>query len=123
MDKHTIRHDGNPLTPEPTRKAEALTKTPTTIASRREENVALKKWSKPWLCCANGILETKENDGNTVAKAPVPRTNPNTKEAPTTPKPHTHPSHERDGQAFLFIVVYYDFNVSLFFFLLFIINR
>jgi hypothetical protein len=35
----------------------------------------------------------------TLAKAQTPRTNPNTKESSTTPKPHTHPSHERDGQA------------------------
>jgi hypothetical protein len=48
-----------PLTPKPTRKAEALAKAPPTIASRREEDVALKKRPKPWLCCANGILETK----------------------------------------------------------------
>jgi hypothetical protein len=48
-----------PLTPKSTRKAEALAKAPPTIASRREEDVALKKWPKPWLCCANGILETK----------------------------------------------------------------
>jgi hypothetical protein len=49
-----------PLTPNPTRKAEALTKAPPTISSRHEEDVALKKWPKPWLCCANGILETKQ---------------------------------------------------------------
>ncbi len=36
-----------PLTPKPTRKAEALAKAPPTIASRREEDVALKKWPKP----------------------------------------------------------------------------
>jgi hypothetical protein len=36
-----------PLTPKPTRKVEALTKAPPTIASRREEDVALKKWPKP----------------------------------------------------------------------------
>ncbi len=89
----------SPLTPKPTRKTLALTKAPTTIVSRREEDVALKKWPKSWLSCANGILETKGNDGSTAAKAPAPRTNPNTKEAPTAPKPHTHPSHERDGQA------------------------
>jgi hypothetical protein len=86
------------LTPKPTRKTEALVKTPSTIVSRREEDVALKKWSKTWLSCANGILETKANDGSTL-KAPVPRTNPSTKEATTVPKPHTHPSHERDWQA------------------------
>jgi hypothetical protein len=39
----------DPLTPKPTRKAEALAKAPPTIASRREEDVALKKWPKPWL--------------------------------------------------------------------------
>jgi hypothetical protein len=81
-----------PLTPKPTRKAEALVK-------GHEENVSLKKWPNPWLFSVNGILETKANDGSTTTKAPVPRTNPNTKEAPTAPKPHTHPSHERDGQA------------------------
>jgi hypothetical protein len=36
---------------------------------------------KPWLCCANDIFETKTKDGSTAAKAPAPRTNPNTKEA------------------------------------------
>jgi hypothetical protein len=54
-----------PLTLKPTRKSETLVKTPSTIASCREENVVLKKWSKPWLYYANGILETKANDGNT----------------------------------------------------------
>ena len=38
-----------PLTPKPTRKAEVLAKATTTIVSRREEDVVLKKWSKPWL--------------------------------------------------------------------------
>jgi hypothetical protein len=74
-----------PLTPKPTRKAEALAKAPPTIASRREEDVALKKWPKPWLCCANGILETKANDGSTAAKAPAPRTNPKAIPRPSTP--------------------------------------
>jgi hypothetical protein len=32
-----------PLTPKPTRKAEALAKAPPNITSRREEGVALKK--------------------------------------------------------------------------------
>ncbi len=36
-----------PLTPKPTRKAEALAKAPPTIASRREEDAALNKWPKP----------------------------------------------------------------------------
>ena len=88
-----------PLTPKPTRKAEALTKAPSTIASRHKEDAVLKEVTKSRLCCANGIFETKTKDGSTAAKAPVPRTNPNTKEAPTAPKPHSHPSHERDRQA------------------------
>ena len=88
-----------PLTPKPKRKAEALANAPPTIASRLEEDAALKKWPKPRLCCTNDIPETKANDGSTAAKAPDPRTNPNTKEASTAPKPHTHPSHECDGQA------------------------
>ena len=88
-----------PLTPKPTRKAEALAKAPPTIASRRKDDVALKEVAKPRLCCANGIFETKTKDGSTTAKAPAPRTNPNTKEAPTAPKPHTRQSHECDGRA------------------------
>jgi hypothetical protein len=36
-----------PLTPNPTRKVETLTKAPPTIASRREEDVVLKKCPKP----------------------------------------------------------------------------
>jgi hypothetical protein len=47
------------LTPKPTRKTEVLTKAPPTIVSRREEDVVLKNWPKPWLYCANNILETK----------------------------------------------------------------
>ena len=88
-----------PLTPKSTRKAEALAKAPPTIASSREEDAALKEVALPRYRCANGILETKAKDESTAAKAPAPRTNPNTKEAPTAPKPHTHPSHECDGQA------------------------
>jgi hypothetical protein len=34
-----------PLTPKPTRKAEALAKAPQTIASRREEDVAMNEVS------------------------------------------------------------------------------
>ena len=56
----------SPLKPKPTRKAEVLVKAPSTIDSRREENVTLKKWSKSWLSYANDILETKANDGNTT---------------------------------------------------------
>ena len=85
-----------PLTPKPTRKAEDLAKAPPTITSRRKEDDALKEVAKPRLCCANGKFETKTKDGSTGVKVPDSRTNPNTKEAPTAPKPHTHPSHERD---------------------------
>jgi hypothetical protein len=87
-----------PLTPKPTRKVEVLVKAPATITSRRKEDTAMKEVAKPRLC-ANGIFETKTKDGSTAAKAPAPRTNPNTQEAPTAPKTHTHPSHECDGQA------------------------
>ena len=61
-----------PLTPKPTRKTESLVKVPSTMASRHEENVTLKKWPKSWLSYANGILESKANDGSTAAKAPAP---------------------------------------------------
>jgi hypothetical protein len=61
-----------PLTPKPTRKAEALAKAPPTIASRREEDVALKKWSKPWLSCANYILETKSKRRKHLSESPGP---------------------------------------------------
>jgi len=88
-----------PLTPKTTRKSEALAKAPPTIASSLEEDAALKEVTLSRYRYANGILETKPKDGNTAAKAPAPCTNPNTKEAPTAPKPHTHPSHECDGQA------------------------
>jgi hypothetical protein len=89
-----------PLTPKPTRKAEALARAPPTIASRHEEDTVLKEVEiLPRYHCANCILETKTTDGNTTTKTPAPRTNPNTKEAPTAPKRHTHPPHERDGQA------------------------
>jgi hypothetical protein len=63
-----------PLTVKPKRKTETLAKAPPTIVSRLEEDDALKKWPKPRLGCANGILETKANDGRTAAKATAPRT-------------------------------------------------
>ena len=88
-----------PLTPKPTRKAETLAKAPPTIASSREEDAGMKEVSLPRYRCANCILETKTKVGITATKAPAARTNPNTKETPTAPKPHTHPSHECDGQA------------------------
>jgi type II secretory pathway component PulJ len=87
-----------PLTPNLTRKAEALTKAPPTITSRREEDTALKEVALVRYRRANDILETRTKDGSTSTKTPVPRTNPNTKEATTAPKQHTHPSHECDGQ-------------------------
>jgi len=95
----------DPLTPKPTRKAEDLAKAPPTIASSREEHVPLEAVALSRYRCANGILETKTKDGSATAKAPAQRTNPNTKETPTTPKPHTHPSHECNGRE---LIVYYE---------------
>jgi hypothetical protein len=54
----------DPLTPNPTRKAEVLVKVTTTIVSRREEDAALKEVALPRYLlfiinryrCANGIL-------------------------------------------------------------------
>ncbi len=83
-----------PLTPKSTREGESLDKASPTIDSRREEDVTMKEVELTRYRCANGFLETKTKDGNTTAKAPDPRTNPNTKETTTSPKPHTHPSHE-----------------------------
>jgi hypothetical protein len=73
----------DPLTPKPTRKTEVLVKVTPTIASRREEDSALKEVVLQRYRCANGILETRTKDGSTAAKAPAPRTNPNTKEYST----------------------------------------
>jgi hypothetical protein len=74
----------DPLTPKSTRKSEVLARVPPTIASRREEDAALKEVTMlSRYRCASCILETKTTDGSTVVKAPDPRTNPNTKEAQT----------------------------------------
>jgi hypothetical protein len=56
---------GDPLTPKPTRKTEALAQAPPTIVSRHKEDVALKEVAKPRLCCVNGLFETKSKDGST----------------------------------------------------------
>ena len=65
-----------PLTPKPTRKAEALAKAPSTIASSREEDAALRtEWPKPRYRCASCNLETKTKVGSTAGKVPAPRTN------------------------------------------------
>ena len=74
-----------PLTPKPTRKAEALARAPPTIASSREEDTALKEVALPRYRCASCILETKTKVGSTVAKALAPRTNPKIDEALTAP--------------------------------------
>ena len=87
-----------PLTPKPTRKAEALARAPPTIASSCEGNAALKEWHLPQLCCASLNPETKAKVSSPPAKASAPRANPNINGAPTTPKSHTHPSHECDGR-------------------------
>jgi hypothetical protein len=120
-----------PQTPKPTRKAEALVRAPPTIALCREEDAALRKWPLPQYCCASCILETKTKVGSTSAKAPAPRTHPNIDETPTTPKSHTHPSHNCcaiNGLKIVFIVFFIcsrikgesqDFLV----FMLFTINR
>ena len=50
-----------PLTPKPTRKAETLARAPPTIASRREEDAALKEVAMPRYRCASCIPETKTN--------------------------------------------------------------
>ncbi len=86
-----------PLTPKPTRKVKVLVRAPPTIASCREEDATLRKWSLPQYCYARCILGSKTKVGSTGAKAPAPRINPNINETPTTPKSHTHPSHEFDG--------------------------
>ncbi len=61
-----------PPTPKPTRKAEGLVREPTTIASSREEDAALKEVALPRYRCASSILETKTKAGSTAAKAPAP---------------------------------------------------
>jgi hypothetical protein len=48
-----------PLTPNPTRKTEALTRATTTITSSREEDTVLKEVVLSRYRCANFILETK----------------------------------------------------------------
>ena len=48
-----------PLTPKPTRKAEALVRAPPTIASCREDDTVLRKWSLSRCCCASCILVNK----------------------------------------------------------------
>ena len=45
-----------PLTPKPTRKAEALTRVPSTITSSLEEDVALKEVALPRYRCVNCLL-------------------------------------------------------------------
>jgi hypothetical protein len=90
-----------PLTPKPTRKAEALARAPPTIASCSEEDAALRKWPLPRYCCASCILGSKTKVGSTAAKAPAPHINPNINEAPTAPKSHTHPSQECDASGFV----------------------
>ncbi len=79
-----------PLTPKPTLTVEVLVRAPPTIASCREEDSELRKWSLSRYCSTSCILETKTKVGTTVAKAPAPRINPNIDETPTTPKSHTH---------------------------------
>ena len=76
-----------PLTPKPTRKAEALAKAPPTIASSREEDAALKELSSPLYRCANGILETKAK-----TKAPQRKPRPHVSTQISMRRP-PHPNH------------------------------
>ena len=76
----------DPLTPKPTRKAEARARAPSTIASSREEDTVMKEVTLPRYRCANCILETKTKVGSTATNAPDPRTNPNINNVPTAPK-------------------------------------
>ena len=101
-----------PLTPKPTRKAEALARAPPTIASCREEDAALRKWPLPRYCCASCILGSKTKVGSTAAKAPAPRINPNINEAPTHPN-HT-PTHHKNAMHPGFVNVYFG-SCNLFF--------
>ncbi len=107
MGEHTIqargslrsRHEVASLTPKLTRKPEALSRVPPTIALCLEEDSSMRKWPLPRYCCASCILETKTKVGNTTAKAPshVPTQismsrplNPN-----HTPTHHTNALDER----------------------------
>jgi hypothetical protein len=83
-----------PLTPKSTHEVESLDRVTTTMALCHEEVDVLRKWPLPRYCRANCILETKTKVRSTAAKAPDPRTHPNIDEATTTPKSHTHLSHE-----------------------------
>jgi hypothetical protein len=49
----------SPLTPNPTRKAEVLVRTPPTIPSCREEDTPLRLWSCPRYYGVRSILETE----------------------------------------------------------------
>jgi hypothetical protein len=80
-------------TPISARKSKTLDKTPPIIVSRREEDAVLKEVVLSRYRWARCILETKSKVGRTVEKTPVPHTNPKNYEAPTSPKPPTHPSH------------------------------
>ena len=65
----------SPLTPKLTLTAETLVRTPPTIASCREEDTTLRKWSFPRYCCASCILETKRKVGNTGTNKLHPENN------------------------------------------------
>jgi hypothetical protein len=65
-----------PPTPKSTCKVETLVRDQPTIVSRREEDVALRKWSLSRYCSVRYILETKTKVGSTGSKVPTLRTNP-----------------------------------------------
>ena len=55
-----------PLTPKPTRKAETLVKAPSTIVSRRKEDVALKEVVKPRLCYESGKSYQRQHSAREI---------------------------------------------------------
>jgi hypothetical protein len=69
-----------PLTPNPTRKTEVLVRTPPTIVSRREEDVALRKWSShkstrktEALARAPPTIASRHEEDTELRKCPLPR--------------------------------------------------
>jgi hypothetical protein len=82
-----------PLTPKPTRPAEALPRASPTIASRREEDAALRSGHCHGTVVRTAFLKLKQKSEAPQRK---PRPYVPTRKSvsrPNGPKPHTHPSH------------------------------
>ena len=94
------RHNGSPTDTQGDTKSRSPHQGTADHSLTSHRRRCAEKWTKTQFFSASRILESKTKVGITVVKAPVPRTNPNTKETPTAPKPHTHPSHENDGRAY-----------------------